>query len=356
MSRFLNQRLRAFEAYVPGEQPSGGYIKLNTNEAPFPPPPGVFERLTPAEIRRLNLYPDPDGKALTAKLAGLFGMGPGNVMLSNGSDEMLSFAFTAFCGSGVGAVFPDVTYGFYRVLAGLYGISYEEMPLRDDFTVDVSDYLGVGATVVLANPNAPTGLALPVRSIEAILAANPRNVVVVDEAYVDFGAESCAGLVGRYDNLLVVRTYSKSRFMAGARLGFALGSEGLIKDLKKIKYSVNPYNINRLTLAAGEAAADDNAYYEENWRRLEAGRRSASERLERMGFAMTDSKANFLFARHPNIAGRELYAKLREAGILVRRFDQPRIGDYLRISVGSGEQMDALCLALSKILERSPEK
>ena len=252
MSRFLSGRFEALDVYVPGEQPADmEYIKLNTNESPYPPAPGVIAALNQFEISKLNLYPNPDGSRIIKKLAEFYGVEIQNVIIGNGSDELLAFAFLAFCDGGRGAAFPDITYGFYPVYAELYGLPYVQIPLKDDFSIDPADYCDIGKNVVLANPNAPTGIALPLRDIEAIVQSNPGHVVLVDEAYVDFGAESAIPLTHRYENLLVVHTYSKSRSMAGARLAYAIGSAPLIEDLNKMKYSFNPYNVNRLTQIAG---------------------------------------------------------------------------------------------------------
>lgn len=352
MSRFLSRRFESLEAYVPGEQPQDmQYIKLNTNEAPFPPSPLVYDRLSAAEIAKLNLYPDPEGRALRDKLAALYSVKRENVFLSNGSDEVLAFAFMAFCDAERQIAFPDITYPFYPVYADLYGIPYTKIPVCDDFSIRVSDYLALGKNIAIANPCSPTGLALTLSDIEDILRSNPDHVVLIDEAYVDFGGESAVGLIDKYDNLLIVQTYSKSRFMAGVRLGLAFGSEELIRDLNKIKYSFNPYNVSRMALAAGEAAVDEDAYYKENCRKIVAIREKTASRLNDLGFVMTDSKANFLFAKHPDWKGGELYRKLKAVGILVRHFDKPRISDYLRITIGTDVQMDALVEALSKILK-----
>ena len=352
MSRFLSRRHDSLRAYVPGEQPTGmEYIKLNTNESPYPPPPGVVAAASGEELRKLRLYPDPDGSRLIGKLAGRYRVEPENVIIGNGSDELLAFAFLAFCDSGRGAAFPDITYGFYPVYAEIYGVDYEQIPLKDDFTIDPGDYLDAGKNVIIANPNAPTGIALPLGDVERIVKSNPGYVVLVDEAYVDFGAESAVGLTCKYDNLLVVHTYSKSRSMAGARMAYAIGPAPLIGDLNKMKYSFNPYNVNRLTQALAEAALGEEAYFEEKRREIVATRGYALERLRALGFCATDSKANFVFAKYPGIGGRDMYAALKDKGILVRHWDKPRISDYLRITVGTKEQMDALLDAMREILE-----
>ncbi len=354
MSRFINQKFAKLEAYTPGEQPKDmQYIKLNTNESPFPPSKGVLDAVSVTEIAKLNLYPDPVCKTLKEKLAALYSVKSENVFVSNGSDDILNFSFMAFCNDTDHPVkFPEISYGFYRVYAELYGVRYEAIPLADDFSIRVEDYLGNNANVVIANPNAPTGLALSHDEIERIVRANPDFVVVIDEAYVDFGAESCVDLIDRYDNLLVVRTYSKSRSMAGARLGFAFGNTELIADLEKMKFSTNPYNINRLTLLAGEAAIDDDAYYMENCKTIANTRQETQEALRAMGFTCTDSRANFIFAKHKSFGGKELYLALKERGILVRHFDSPAICDYNRITVGTTDQMKTLVATISSIITK----
>ena len=354
MSRFLSSRFAALDAYVPGEQPVDmAYIKLNTNESPYPPPPGVIAAVDGAELGKLNLYPNPDGTRLIKKLAGFYGVAPENVIIGNGSDELLAFAFFAFCDSGRGVIFPDITYSFYPVYAELYGIPYTKIPLKDDFSIDPAAYCAAQKNIVIANPNAPTGTALPLSDIEMIVQTNPGYVVLVDEAYVDFGAESTIPLTHKYGNLLVIHTYSKSRSMAGARMSFAIASAQLIEDMKKMKYSFNPYNVNRLTQIMGEAALDEEGYYAEKRREIIAVRAYTETKLRGLGFLMTDSKANFVFARHPGISGYELYAALKEKGILVRHWEKPRISDYLRITIGTKEQMDALINAIREILPTS---
>lgn len=351
MSKFLINKYQSLEAYVPGEQPRDmEYVKLNTNESPYPPSQGVIDRISEAEVSRLNLYPDPECKTLRQKLARLYGVETENVFVSNGSDEILSFSFMAFCSEETGAVFPNISYGFYEVYGDLYGVDYVKAPLNDDFTINADDYIGVNKTVVIANPNAPTGLSLSLETIEKIVSSNPNNVVLIDEAYVDFGGSSCIELTKKYENLLVVQTYSKSRSMAGARLGFAIGSKALIDDLNRIKYSTNPYNINRLTLAAGEAAIDDNDYYIECCKKIIKTREYSKKRLSALGFTYTDSTANFIFAKPNKISGKEYYLKLKTNGVLVRHFDKPLISDYVRITVGTRVQMDRLFEETEKIL------
>jgi len=338
------------DAYIPGEQPSDmEYIKLNTNEMPFPPPDKVTATVK-AELDKLRLYPNPDGIRLVKRLAEFYKVKPENVIIGNGSDELLAFAFLAFFEGGV--AFPDITYGFYPVYAKLYDVPYQEIPLLDDLSVNINDYTAIGKNIVLANPNAPTGISLGLDDIETIAQSNPDHVLLIDEAYVDFGGSSAVKLTQRHENLLVIHTYSKSRSMAGARLGFAIGAASLIEDLNKMKYSFNPYNVNRLAQVMGEAALDNDDFFEEKRHEIVAVREYTKEKLQEMGFILTDSKANFLFCKHPDIGGFELYSKLKEKGILIRQWDKPRISDYVRITIGTKTQMDALLTAVEEIIMR----
>lgn len=349
MSRFLNAQYQTLEAYTPGEQPRDmRYIKLNTNESPYPPAPAVVSAITPQEVELLRLYSDPTGKALKEKLAGLYGVAPENVFLSNGSDEVLNFAFMAF--GGKGAVFPDISYGFYQVFGDLYGIPYEQIPLKEDFSLDYRDYCGKNKLVVIANPNAPTGMSIPVEQIAAIVQSNPDSVVLIDEAYVDFGGESALPLIQIYDNLLVTRTYSKSRCLAGGRLGYAFGAPGLIADLEKIKYSTNPYNLDRLTLRLGEATVEAESYYQEKCAAIQETRAWTAEKLKELGFTVLPSQANFLFAKSPDMDGGALYLALKAKGILVRHFTNPRICQFNRITIGTPEQMAVFMDILKEVL------
>ena len=351
MSDYLSGSLRRLRPYTPGEQPQDRtYIKLNTNESPYPPSPGVLDALNRQEAADLRLYSDPEAGELKAALAARYGVGRENVFVSNGSDEALNFAFLAYATDGRGVAFADITYGFYPVFAGLYDIPVHTVPLREDFRLAVEDYLGLHQTVVIANPNAPTGLALTRAEVEQVVRGNPDAVVVIDEAYVDFGGESAVELTGRYPNLLVVQTFSKSRSLAGARLGYAIGPAELIADLERIKYATNPYNVNRLTLRAGTQALADRAYFEENCRQIMQTRAYTARRLEELGFSCTDSRANFLFARHPRLSGQAVYQGLKERGVLVRHFDGARIADYNRITVGTRDQMEILLQRLEELL------
>ncbi len=351
MSRFFSSKYKTLTPYTPGEQPQGReYIKLNTNESPFPPSQGVLAAVE-NEVSKLRLYSDPECKVLNDKFARLYGVRPENVLMTNGSDEILNFCFMAFCDSENGIVFPDITYGFYPVFAKLNGIPFTEIPLSPDLSVNYKDYLGINKNIVIANPNAPTGLALSVCEIEEIVKTNPENIVIIDEAYVDFGAESAVRLTDKYDNLIVTGTFSKSRSMAGARLGFGIANEELIRDLNTVKYSTNPYNINRMTMAAGCAAIDENSYYMNNCKVIVENREYTKRELLKLGFTVTSSKTNFLFVKSPLIKGEELYSELKSRGILIRHFSLPRITEYNRITVGTLDEMKTLISNIKEILE-----
>lgn len=349
MSRFLKEQYRSMEAYTPGEQPRDQqYIKLNTNESPYPPAPSVVEAMNAEQVELLRLYSDPTAKNLKEKLAGLYDVRPENVFVSNGSDEVLNFAFMAF--GGQGAVFPDISYGFYEVFAELYAINAEKIPLESDFSVDYRKYCGKNQLVVIANPNAPTGMTIPVWQIEEIVKSNPDAVVVIDEAYVDFGGETCLPLIKKYDNLLVTRTFSKSRCLAGGRLGYAFASPEIIADLEKIKYSTNPYNINRLTLLLGEKTVDAEDYYQEKCRKIEETRAWTTAQLEELGFTVLPSKANFIFMKTDKMDGGELYKTLKAKGILVRHFTNPRICQFNRVTIGTKKQMETFIDTLKEVI------
>ncbi len=351
MSTFFSSYLANLSPYTPGEQPQDKkYVKLNTNESPYPPSPGVAAVLNSQEAADLRLYSDPECKELKKALAGYYGVEPENVYVGNGSDEALNFAFLAYATDGRGVAFADITYGFYPVFADLYHIPVQIVPLKADFSLDPKDYYGLNKTIVIANPNAPTGLALSRGEMEGIVKANPDSVVVVDEAYVDFGAESCVELTKQYPNLLVVQTYSKSRSMAGARLGYAIGNAELIRDLETVKFSTNPYNVNRLTLKAGAAAIAQQDYYTENCKKIMDTRAYTKEQLEKLGFTVLDSKSNFLFAKKPGVDGGAIYQGLKDRGVLVRHFDKDPIRDYNRITIGTREQMDILLSKLEELL------
>ncbi|MBD5153815.1 MAG: histidinol-phosphate transaminase [Oscillibacter sp.] len=352
MSKFISKRFDTLEAYVPGEQPQDmQYVKLNTNESPFPPAPAVLEAVNAAEINHLNLYPDPEGKVLRETLAKHYGVKLENVFLANGSDELLNFFFMTFCDEEKPVAFPAVSYGFYPVYANLYRLPYDAIPLREDFRLEPEDYCGIGKNVVIANPNAPTGRIISVDEIEKIVKSNPNHVVMIDEAYIDFGGESCLPLVEKYENLLVCQTFSKFRSLAGGRLGFAIGSPALIEDLDKIKYSTNSYNINRLTMAAAVATIENDEYYVNNSRIIQANRAYTVEELGKLGFETLPSKANFIFTRCKTVDGGTIYRELKAKGVLVRHWDKPEIADWCRVTIGSREQMDVLLEKVREILK-----
>ena len=353
MSRFFSEKYAALAPYVPGEQPQDmQYVKLNTNESPFPPSERAM-RAAWDNLRPLQLYSDPDCRVVREKLAEAYGVAPDEVVVTNGSDEALNFCFMAFCDAKHGAAFPNISYGFYPVFAQVNGVPYTEIPLTADFSVNVGDYFGLGKTIFLANPNAPTGKALPPSEIERILRANPDNVVVIDEAYVDFGGESCVPLVHRYENLLVVQTFSKSRSLAGGRLGYAIGNRALIRDLDALRFSTNPYNVNSATLAIGAAVLDDAETTRQNCAVIVENRAYTTQALRALGFEVLDSRANFVFARTPDVDGGALYRKLKARGVLVRHFTRPELAQYNRITIGTRQQMDALLDAIRAILEES---
>lgn len=352
MSRFLSDRFSNIEPYTPGEQPKvSNLIKLNTNESPFPPSPMVIKALNEQEISKLNLYSDPDTKEVIDAIAKTFGVNPNQVLMGNGSDEILAFAFQAFCDKDNQPCFADITYGFYPVFCELFGLTPEIIPLREDLSIGVDDYLGKNKPIFIANPNAPTGLALSLSDIEKILESNKDSVVLIDEAYVDFGAESAVSLVDKYDNLIVSRTFSKSRNLAGARIGFAISNAELISDMCKMKFSFNPYNLNRLSIIAGKESMLDTEYFDKCIAQIIANREYTVNELENRGFTIPDSKANFIFAKHNTLSGKDYFNKLRKRNIVVRYFSKERIKDYVRITIGSKEQMSALINATDEILK-----
>ncbi len=349
MSRFLKEQFRSLNSYTPGEQPRDQqYIKLNTNESPYPPAPSVLDAMTRAEVENLRLYSDPTAKALKEGLANLYGVREENVFVSNGSDEVLNFAFLAFGAQGV--VYPQISYGFYQVYSDLYNLKGENIPLREDFSIDHRDYCGQHRMVVIANPNAPTGMSLTLEQIREILETNPDSLVLIDEAYVDFGGETCLPLLKEFDNLLVVRTFSKSRCLAGGRLGYAFGSAEVIADLETIKYSTNPYNINRLTQLLGLKTLEAEDYYRDRCAQIIQTRNRTASALEQLGFVVLPSQANFLFAKTDKMDGGELYSRLKAQGILVRHFSDPKICQFNRITIGTPAQMEKFVETVRKVL------
>ncbi len=353
MSKFLSKKFSSLAPYVPGEQPKERqYIKLNTNESPFKPSPKAMEYAS-KEVEKCYLYSDPEMKELTGAVAKRLGVKENQVLMTNGSDEILNFAFMAYCDKDTPAVFADLTYGFYKVFADLYGIEKKIIPLEEDFSIDIEKYFNAGGTVFIANPNAPTGISLKLESVEQVVKNNPNNIVVIDQAYVDFGGESAVKLIERYDNLLITETFSKSRSLAGARLGYGVANEKIISDLNAIKYSTNPYNVNRVTAKAGLGAIEDEEYFKANIKAVIENREYTVAELKKLGFTVTDSKANFIFIKNGKIGGQELYEKLRERGVLVRHFTTERIKDYNRVSIGSFEQMTAFITAVKEILKEN---
>ena len=354
MSRFFSKKYASLKPYVPGEQPRDRrYIKLNTNESPFPPSP-LAQKYAGEEAGKLELYSDPTCAALTEKACALLGIEKDEIIFTNGSDDALNFAFMAFCDGENPAIFPDITYGFYKVFSQLGSIPYQEIPLKDDFTIDIQDYCKREGTVFIANPNAPTGLSLTLEQIETIIKSNPNRVVVIDEAYIDFGGESALPLIHRYDNLLVVQTFSKSRSMAGGRLGFAAGCKSLIADLNALKFSTNPFNVNRMTMGAGLGSLEDEDYFKTCVRRVINCRQWTLEQLNALGMTTIPSDTNFLFTKSDTVSGKALYEGLRQRGILIRHFDTPRLRDYIRVTIGDEEQMAAFIAAMKEILEVAP--
>ncbi|MBO4693169.1 MAG: histidinol-phosphate transaminase [Clostridia bacterium] len=351
MSRFFADQYKDLTPYVPGEQPQDKkYIKLNTNESPFEPPESVKNAVS-GQADTARLYSDPDLTALRAQMAQNYGIPADNIVMSNGSDEILNLAFMAFADEKKPLAFADITYGFYKVIAELNSIPYTVIPLKEDFSIRADDYVGLGKTIVIANPNAPTGLYLELSKIERILKSNPENVVIVDEAYIDFGGESAVCLVKKYDNLIVTGTFSKSRSLAGARLGFAFANQKLIADINALRYSMNPYNVNCFTSAAGIAALKEKSYFDNNCKVIIENRDFLEAELKSLGFIVIPSSANFVFAKTSLIGGKELYLRLKEKGILIRHFDNDRIKDYNRITVGTAKQMKTLIEKIKEVLE-----
>ncbi|MDC7294840.1 histidinol-phosphate transaminase [Butyrivibrio sp. DSM 10294] len=346
------ENVRKVVPYTPGEQPKiKNIIKLNTNENPYPPAPSVYKAYEETELDDYRKYPDPTCSILVDSIASFYGVKKENVFVGVGSDDVLSMAFLTFFNSDKTILFPDITYSFYDVWADLYRIPYKQIPLNEDFTIDPADYHAENGGVVIANPNAPTGVTLGLEAIEDIIKSNPDVVVIVDEAYVDFGAETALPLIDKYDNLLVVRTYSKSRSLAGLRIGYAFGCEKLIKYLSDAKFSFNSYTMNMPSLTLGAAAMKDKEYFEETTAKVVATRERVKIQLKELGFEFGDSATNFIFARHPKMAGKEIFDYLRAHDIIVRRFNKPeRISEYLRISIGTDEEMDTLISVLKEIV------
>ena len=353
MKKYWSRRIRDMVPYVPGEQPKDRvFIKLNTNENPYPPSPKALEALQEAADDRLRLYPDPECAQLRTTIAATHGLSPEQVFAGNGSDEVLAFCFQAFFDPDRPVCFADITYTFYAVYAEYFGLTPRLIPLGEDFSLPVAPFCaGDNGGVVVANPNAPTGMEVARADLIRILESNPQAVVLVDEAYIDFGGTSADNLVDRYDNLVVVRTLSKGHGLAGMRVGYALGHPDLMAALRCVRDSINSYTVDRAAQAAAAASIADTAYFEAQAAKVSATRDRAAAQLRALGFDVTDSKANFLFVHHPKVAAKTLLDGLRQRGILVRWFDRPRISDHLRISVGTDAEMDALYDALKELTE-----
>lgn len=347
------KHVRTVTPYVPGEQPNQSrMIKLNTNENPYPPSPRVEEALWQMDVQRLRLYPDPGAAELVEALARRYQVEPEQVFVGVGSDDVLAMAFLTYFNSPKPILFPDITYSFYDVWAQLYGIPYVTKPLDDKLCLVKEDYFGENGGIVLANPNAPTGVAAPLSVIREILDHNRDVIVIVDEAYIDFGGESAVSLIAEYDNLLVVQTFSKSRSLAGMRIGYGLGRPELIRCLMDVKYSFNSYTMSTAAIRLGAVAVEDEQHFRETTEKIVATRERVKKELSAQGFVFPDSQSNFIFATHPELSARELFEALRENHIYVRYFDKPRIEDYLRITVGTDQEMDIFLAFVQDYIEK----
>ena len=353
MSKFLSDKAKSIEPYTPGEQPKDkNYIKLNTNESPYPPSPNVKKELIDSSFDDLRLYPDPNVSDLKKEIAELYNVHTNNIFVGNGSDEILAFSFMAFFNKGDKVYYPNITYSFYSVYSSLFDLNEVKIPLKDDFSIDINDYKNLDAGIFIANPNAPTGLLLSLSQIEEIIINNRNNIVIVDEAYIDFAeTESAYKLVNKYDNLLVIQTFSKSRALAGIRLGFAIGNENLIQGLKNIKYSFNSYTINRLSIIAGIEAIKDKDYFKDTVNKVITTREKTKIKLKELGFNILDSKSNFIFISHKNVFAEDIYVKLRENGILVRYFKTDLINNYIRVTIGTDEEMNIFVEKIENIIK-----
>ena len=350
MSKFWSQVVRELEPYVPGEQPQiDGLIKLNTNESPYPPSPKVIDLMTHDAIDRLRLYPDPNSKKLKTTIANYYGVTTEQVFVGNGSDEVLALAFMAFFQQSQALLFPDISYSFYPVYCKLFGINFNTISLRDDYTINFSDYPEANGGIIFPNPNAPTAIGTSLENIEALLKKNTETVVIVDEAYIDFGGETAISLVDKYPNLLVIQTLSKSRSLAGLRVGLAVGNKDLIDALDRVKNSFNSYPIDQLAEAATVVAFEDDVYFKACRDKIIATREWTTRELEKLGFKVLPSQANFLFAQPVGKDAASVAQYLREHKILVRYFNKPRINQFLRITIGTDEQMQAMVDVLKSL-------
>lgn len=357
MSRFLSKSYQNLVPYTPGEQPqTQRLIKLNTNENPYPPSPNIQKRLNEVEISKLMLYPDPEAMELVEAIADFYQVEKSQVFVGNGSDEILAFLFMAFQNESRKIYYPSISYGFYPVYSDVFQANACPVPLTSDLSIDPEDYKNADGTIIIANPNAPTGKALELSEIERIVKANRDNLVVIDEAYVDFGAKSCVPFTAKYDNLLVVQTLSKSRSLAGSRVGFAIGSREVIADLNTIKFSFNPYNLNRLSILAAAEAIRDREYFDMTRKKVMDTRERFTAEMEKLGFTILPSRANFVFAKSSILTGKDYFNRLRHENIIVRHFNKPLIEDYVRITIGRDEDMDELIRITEKLLQKENGK
>jgi len=351
MSRFFNERYEGLKPYMPEEEiQSKKVIKLNTNESPYPASPFVYRSIDPFEVDSLRMYADKDANKHVKAIADNFGINENQIAVGNGSNEILAFSFMAFQNREKKFFFPAISYEAYSIYSHIFKINKTEIPLAEDLSIRPEDYFNLDGVIVIANPNTPTGMALTASEIEQIVRTNRDNLVIVDEAYIDFGGESCIPLVEKFDNLLVIQTFSKSRNLAGARVGFAVANPELIADLNRVKIAFNPYNINRLSIIAGAAAMKDKDYFKKCTNEVKKARERFSKEMRDLGFTVLDSKANFVFARNTAMQGNEYAKALREKNILVKSYDNPQIKDYVRITIGTSEQMDAMVKATKNIL------
>lgn len=351
MSKYWSELAKRLTPYTPGEQPQDKkYIKLNTNENPYPPSPRVIEAIKNFDGDLLKLYPDPAGNMLCNTIAQYYNLKKEQIFVGNGSDEVLAFTFMAFFDPDKPILFPDITYSFYPVYSSIFDIEYQLVELDSDFNIPIEEFNSENGGIIFPNPNAPTGKYLPLDAVKEILDNNPNQVVVIDEAYIDFGGESAVSLIPNYPNLLVIQTLSKSRSLAGLRVGFAMGQEELIEGLNRIKNSINSYTLDKIALIGAVEAFNDQQYFLKNVERVIATRESVVARLKELGFNVLDSKGNFLFISHPTLPASTLYSLLKERGILVRHFAKPRIDNFLRVSIGTDEEMDRFIKSLLRLL------
>lgn len=352
MSIFLVDEFKGMEPYIPGEQPKDKpYIKLNANETSMPPSPKVFEAISKSEIWNMSYYADPHCHDFRKTVAQTYHVSEEEVFVGNGADEVLSFCLMSFFRPGMRIYFPDITYGFYRTYAKTYRLDMVEIPVKEDLSIDIDDYMNVKGDIIFANPNNPTGLMIPIKDIERLVKADAKRMVIIDEAYVDYATESCLPLVSKYANLVVIRTFSKSRNLAGAHIGFAIAAKEIIEDMNKIKFTFNPFNLSSLTMVAGIASLKDGDYLEECVNKTIQVREDTRRKLNELGFCVIPSKTNFLFVTHQKMDAELLCKKLKEKGILTRHFADERLKKYLRITIGTKEEMTVVLIAIKEILE-----